>query len=168
MKAARASLVRLADLSRGWKRDKKKKPDGRDSDACPGLSPDFSRFVLTGKAAAQFVHPAGAWLTSGTEIYASRQHAAGDFALGARPWLAKCLRYMLEHEDAKDGDPHVRIHVLSSGMVPSDPIGELTARFKLVARFIGPARKLMMYSDLRVPAGPQDRFPDGDVVLATD
>jgi hypothetical protein len=146
MNAAKASLIRLADLNSGWKRDKK--PNDDDSNNCPGFNPDFSRFVITGKADAAFVHPAGAWLISGTEIYASHAHAAGDFRLGARPGLAKCLRYMLEHETAKEIDPAVRVRVLSSRMVPAARIGERTARFQLVARFTGPARSLTMYVDV--------------------
>jgi hypothetical protein len=146
MNAAKASLIRLADLNAGWKRDKK--PDDDDSNSCPGFNPDFSRFVITGKADAAFVHPAGAWLVSGTEIYASHAHAVGDFRLGARPGLAKCLRYILEHETAKEIDPGVRVRVLSSRMVPSARIGERTARFQLVARFTGPARSLTMYMDV--------------------
>jgi hypothetical protein len=142
-RAARASLIRLADLNTGWKRDKPS--DDSDSDTCPHLSPDFSRFVITGKAKAEFMHPQGAWLISETEIYASRQHAVGDFALSARPWLVKCLRYTLEHAPAKD--PRVRLRVLTARMVPTASIGEFTARIKALARVIGPARQLTMYVD---------------------
>jgi hypothetical protein len=144
MSAARNAVIRLRDLNTGWKRDKK--PDDDDS-TCPGFNPDFSRFVITGKATVAFAHPAGAWLVSGTEIYASRQHAVGDFRLGARPVLARCLRYTLEHETAKEIDPSVRVRVLSSRMLPSPRIGEHSARYQVVARFAGPARTLTMYVD---------------------
>jgi hypothetical protein len=145
MNAAKASLIRLVDLNAGWKRDKK---PGDDSNNCPGFNPDFSRFVITGKADTAFVHPSGAWLVSGMEIYAPRRHAVGDFRLGARPELAKCLRYMLEHETAKGIDPDVRVRVLSSRMLPAPRIGERAARFQLVARFTGPAGSLTMYADV--------------------
>jgi hypothetical protein len=146
MSAARNAVIRLRDLNTGWKRDKK--PDDDDSTTCPGFNPDFSRFVITGKATVAFAHPAGAWLISGTEIYASRQHAVGDFRLGARPELARCLRYMLEHETAKEIDPSVRVRVLSSRMLPSPRIGERSARYQVAARFAGPARTLTMYVDV--------------------
>ena len=144
MSAARNAVIRLRDLNSGWKRDKR--PDDDDSTTCPGFNPDFSRFVITGKATVAFAHPAGAWLISGTEIYASRDHAVGDFRLGARPELARCLRYMLEHETPKD--PSVRVRVLSSRMLPSPRIGERSARYQVAARFVGPARSLTMYVDV--------------------
>jgi hypothetical protein len=145
MNAARATLIRLADLNAGWKRDRQ--PDD-DSNTCPGFNPDFSHFVITGKADAAFEHPAGAWLVSSTEIYASHEHAVGDFRLGARPELARCLRYMLEHETAKQIDSRVVVRVLSSRKLPSPRIGERAARFQLVARFTGPSRALTMYTDV--------------------
>ena len=146
MQAARAGLIRLGDLNAGWARDKH--PDDDDDTTCPGFDPDFSRFVITGKADAAFKHPAGAWLVSGTEVYASHAHAVGDFRLGARPGLARCLRYMLEHDTAKEIDSTVRVKVLTSRMLAAPRLGERSARYQLVARFTGPARALTMYVDL--------------------
>jgi hypothetical protein len=143
-RSAKSALIRIGDLNTGWRQDKTPR---NDSTTCPGFNPDFSRFVITGKADRAFKHPAGAWLVSGTEIYESRAHAIGDFRMGARPALARCLRQMLERDVAKK-DPTVDVRVLTSRMLPAPQLGERAARIQLVARFTGPAASVTMYTDV--------------------
>lgn len=142
-KAARAALLTVRDLQSGFQRTK---PSGDDSSlGCPGYRPDFSKYTITGKAESDFQHPAGAWVTSEVEIYATHADATGDFRLGAKPQLATCFRRMLEKQVT---DPTVTVGVLSSKMLAAPPLGERAARYSAVARFAGPARTLKMYIDL--------------------
>jgi hypothetical protein len=142
-RAARGALLTLADLSAGWRHDKASNDDTVPS--CSGYNPDFSQFVITGRAEADYQHPAGAWVKSEAEVYASHADASGDFRRGARPQLAHCLAILLEKQGA--GDPSVRIKVLSSRMVAAPRLGERAARYKVSARFSGPSRSVTMYMD---------------------
>ena len=140
-KAARAALLTVRDLQSGFQR---KKPSGDSPLTCPGYRPDFSKYTITGKAESNFQHPAGAWVTSGVEIYATHVDATGDFRLGAKPQVATCLKQVLEKQD----DPTVTVKVLRSKRLAAPPLGERAARYSAVVRFAGPARTLNMYLDL--------------------
>jgi hypothetical protein len=126
-KAARGSLLALADLPVGWQHDK---ASGSSSvPRCAGYSPDLSHFTITGKAESDFKLPAGAWVTSEAEVYATPAEATGDFKAGAKPQLATCLAKLLEQQGS--GTAGVKVKVQSARMVAAPHIGERTARYKL-------------------------------------
>ena len=145
-RAARAALLTLADLNSGWQHDKASDNDTVPS--CPGYNPDFSRFVITGKAEASFKHSAGAWVASEAEVYVSHAHATGDFRTGAKPQLARCLADLLEQDES--GNANVDVKVLSSRMVASPHVGERAARYKVTARVSGPNGTVTIYLDFIV------------------
>ncbi len=91
--AARASILTRADLRSGWHPTKSSDDDTYPD--CAAFSPNFSKFVITGKAGSKFNHSGGATLESSAEVYASHAQAVGDFLLG-RPQFATCLRHTSE------------------------------------------------------------------------
>jgi hypothetical protein len=142
MHAARAALVRLTDLQSGFQQTKT--PPSNSPLSCPGWKPDFSHYTITGKAEADYQHPAGAFVMSEAEVYATHADATGDFHTGARPQFAKCLQYALQQQ-ATSG---VVITVQSSKMVAAPHVGERAARFKAVATFRTAANTLDVYMDI--------------------
>ena len=64
---------------------------------CPGLSPDLSRFTITGEAVSrQFVRMDGTSIFSSAEIFRSVSDQRGDWALTARREALACLRHALQ------------------------------------------------------------------------
>jgi hypothetical protein len=145
---ARAMLVRLSDLGAGWRGAPV--PDDDDDLSCPGFDPDFSMFTLTGKADAAFAHPSGASVIAFAEIYATRAQAVGDYRKGAKPAIARCLRWAFEREAKAKPQPGVTMRVLSSRMLASPRLGERSASFRMVVRASAGGRSFRMYVDVLV------------------
>ena len=146
---ARSGLLRPADLAPGWQRT----PSGPDDDEptrCPGWSPDFSAFTITGKARADFEHArAGAAILSTVEVYPSNRQAIGDFRTGAKPGLTRCLRSLL-NEGFRQGGQGVQARVVSARMLRSPRIGDRSATYRLVARVRSAGTSVPAYFDLHV------------------
>jgi len=143
MKAARSAVLTRGDLADGFQQDRAAANDTPLS--CPGYKPDFSRFVMTGKAHANYTNPAGAWIMSAVEVYASRAHATGDFRTGAQPGVAACLARTLRQAGAGG---QVKVTVLSSKMIAAPKLGDRAARYRATARFAGPAATVTVYLDM--------------------
>ena len=142
-RAARAALIKPADLRGDWQRTTSSAEDSVPS--CSGYRPDFSRFTITGKAAADYKTAIGEGLTSSAEVYASHADATADYKLGTKPQVASCLAR--EIEKAAASDPTVQAKTLVAKQVAAPRIGERSARYKLVLRFTGPAGSLPIYVD---------------------
>jgi hypothetical protein len=143
--ASRVS-VRATDLARGWTQTAV--PPENGSMRCPGFSPDFSRFTITGKSRTAFSSTGGRAVVSLVEVYASRAQAVGDFRLGAQPALARCLRSTFE--DAVPAGTSVALRVRSSRMQPLGGVGENGAAFRLVASLSSGNVSLPLYLDALV------------------
>ena len=143
---AKRTTVRLSDLARGWRRVATPSDDDTPT-SCPGFNPDFSRFTITGKAQSTFEHPQGAQIASGIEVFATRAQAAGDFRLGARPALARCLRYLVNRQFAKTG---VRATVRSSRMVAAPRVGTRAAAYRLLAEVQARTNVVRIHLDMLV------------------
>ena len=146
MALARQMTLRATDVGAGWRRTATPKDEDASMN-CPGFNPDFSRFTITGKAESTFQHPAGAQITSAIEVFATRGQAAGDFQLGAKPALARCLRYVLNREFAKT-DLMVRIR--SSRMVAAPRVGARAASYRVLAELDVGAQIVRIHLDMLV------------------
>jgi hypothetical protein len=146
MALARNELVERADLAPGWRRTPSS-PDDDEPTRCPGWNPDFSAFTITGKAKADFRHSrAGASILSTAEVYATRRQAVGDFRVGAKPGLARCLRSLLDEAFSRQRGLEAR--VVSSRMVRGPVIGERSATYRVVARVRAGGSSIPAYFDV--------------------
>jgi len=136
--------LKTADLGAGW--SKQAIPAGEDSGMkCPEVDPDFSKFTITGKARSAFVEQTTTQVLSSIEVYESRSDAVGDFRLGAKPQLAKCLRREIERELSRTGLP---MRVASARVVPAPRVGENRIAFRVVAKIETPAARASIYADV--------------------
>jgi hypothetical protein len=141
---AKRIALQASDLGTGWR--KQPLPAGEDSTMkCPEVDPDFSRFTITGKARNAFVEPTSAQAVSSVEVYKSRSDAVGDFRLGAKPQLAKCLRREIERELSTSGLP---MRVTSARVVTAPRVGENRIAYRVVARIDTGAAKANIYADV--------------------
>ena len=146
MALAKRMTLTGSDLAAGWRRTAT--PKNEDATlSCPGFNPDFSRFTITGKADSTFRHPAGAQITSATEVFATPAQAVGDYRLGARPALAGCLRYLLNREFAKTG---LMARIRSSRMVRAPSVGARAAAYRLVGEAHAGANTVSIHVDMLV------------------
>jgi hypothetical protein len=141
---AKRIAVNTADLGAGWR--KQPVPSGENSKMkCPEVDPDFSRFTITGKASRAFVQGTSAQAISSVEVYESHSDAVGDFRLGAKPQLAKCLRREIERELSTSGLP---MRVASARVVPAPRVGENRIAYRIVAVVDTGAAKANVYADV--------------------
>jgi hypothetical protein len=143
---AKRIAIHVADLGAGWR--KQPIPAGEDARMkCPEVNPNFSRFTITGKARSAFVEQTTTQAISSIEVYESRSDAVGDFRLGAKPELAKCLRREIERELSTSGLP---MRVVSARVVPAPRVGENRIAYRVVARVETAAAKASIYADVIV------------------
>jgi hypothetical protein len=142
---ARRALVRSGDLPAGWRRGPTP-PESSGNERCTGYNPDFSRFTITGKAAATFLNTgAGAQVSTQAQIFPTRAQARGDFIRGAQPGFLKCLARDLRRALAAQG--------LSGAGVTMHPIerlrgvGERALRFRVSVRISVAGRSLEFEND---------------------
>jgi hypothetical protein len=145
MALARKATLRPGDLAAGWRRispgsDENKVP------RCPGYAPDFSKFTITGKSLAAFQGPTGATILSNVEVYRSRADAVGDFRVGAKPALARCIGLLL-NEGAPESQGFT-VDVVSSRQVAAPRVGERAAAYRLVAEVSAAAATVKLYVDV--------------------
>jgi hypothetical protein len=92
--AARAAVLRRADLGAGWSGGTRK-PAPPSPITCPGYAPKQSDLVLTGAAEAQFQHT-GLVLQSDAQVLKTRAMVARDWRRSVTdPRAAACLRHTL-------------------------------------------------------------------------
>lgn len=140
---ARSSVLKLADFAPGWRR-RASAPDDNEPKRCPSWNPDFSAFTITGKATADFEdRQAGVFILSAVKVYASTRQAVGYFRAGAKPGLARCIR----SRASRRGGAGVKLTVVSSRMVPSPPVGDQSATYRLVARGHSGATSVTLHYD---------------------
>jgi hypothetical protein len=141
---AKRVALKAADLGPGWR--KQPLPAGDEGAMkCPEVNPDFSRFTITGKARSAFVETTTTQAISSVEIYKSHSDAVGDFRLGAKPALVKCLRRQIQQELAISGLP---IRITSARVVAAPRVGENRIAYRVVARIETPAAKANIYADV--------------------
>ena len=140
---AKRTTLRATDLTPRWRRVASPKETPL---RCPGFNPDFSAFTVTGEATVTFEHAGGAQITSSADVFATPAQALGDFRTGAKPALARCLRYVLNREFAKTG---VAAQIRSSRMVAPPPrIGARVAAYRLVAEVQARSNVVPIHLDL--------------------
>ena len=145
---AKRAVLQQADVGPDWSRV----PTQRRSDgqfACASFKPDFSAFTVTGQASASFreASPPGAQIDSTVAVLRTKAQAAGDFRLGAKPQLARCLaeelrRAFRRYPDGVEGE------LLSSKMVPAPKLGERSAAYAITARLSGNGNSLPVFVDV--------------------
>jgi hypothetical protein len=140
---AKRIALKAGDLGAGWT----KKPLQASAQRlhCAEFNPDFSAFTITGKARTAYAYASSAQVISSVEVYKSRQEAIGDFKLGAKPELAKCLRRDLDKQFAASGLP---IRVTSARVVPAPRVGEQRIAYRVVAKVDTASGKANVYTDL--------------------
>jgi hypothetical protein len=132
MALARRILLHQADVGPDWVRVGSV-PTSGSSLSCPGFDPDFSRFTITGESSAVYEYKSVDSIVASAEVYPSRAQAAGDFALGARPQFAACLRHVLLRSFASLGGA-VKVSGVSAREVSAPRLGEQSAAYRLVAK----------------------------------
>lgn len=140
---AKRIALKAGDLGAGW--TKKPLPASEQRLHCREFNPDFSAFTITGKARTAYAHASAAQVISSVEVYKSRKDAVGDFKLGAKPELAKCLRRDLDKQFAASGLP---IRITSARVVPAPRVGEQRIAYRVVAKVETASGKANLYADL--------------------
>jgi len=137
--------VKRSDLGPGWMQ-RPAPAESNDDWSCPGFNPDFSAFTITGKATTTFARENGSTVVSVVEIYPNRAQARGDFALGAKPAVARCLKLALERELAQQAG--FTATVTSARQVRAPRLGERAVAYRIVVRLRSGARSIAMYVDV--------------------
>jgi hypothetical protein len=147
MALARKATLQPGDLAAGWRRIS---PGSGESKvpSCPGYAPDFSKFTITGKSQSAFAHPSRGSILSNVEVYRSNAQAAGDFQLGTRPPVARCLKVLLD--EVFSAGQGFTARVVSSKQLTAPRIGERAAAYRLVAEVTASGTQLELYIDVLV------------------
>jgi hypothetical protein len=129
--AAKAAVLRSADLGAGWKGGLKKSPkvSGVTSeDECPGLwEPKQSDLVITGLAESKFTAP-GAEISSTVQVYKTVRMSKLDWQRTVvHPGVIPCLRRKL----APESEPGFRFVSLTRTPFPQIA-GNAAVRFRIV------------------------------------
>jgi hypothetical protein len=141
MKVARGAVLRTRDFKTRWKAQT---PDQDGPGGCASFRPDFSQFVITGKAKSD-LHATGWRLVSQLAIFASQAQAAADFRLSVKA----LMRCEMTKKTEKDGD--VTMDVIAATHTAAPGIGQQSARFQLAGRVSRPGRKpVTFYTDVIV------------------
>jgi hypothetical protein len=145
---ARQAVLRQSDVGPDWDRvPTRTKSSGQF--ACSSFRPDFSSFIVTGKASASFrlTSPAGAQMDSTVAVFRKKAHAVADFRLGAKPQLAQCLAQELRRA-FRSYPEGVRGRLLSSKMVTPPTLGERSAAYAITAKLSGNGTSLPVFVDV--------------------
>ena len=130
MGLAKRAVARKVDLARGW-RLVSTQPGKRGADRCAGYDPDWSAFVITGKARSIFSHRAGGQIVSDVAVFPNARHAAGDFKVGAKPGFLRCLRSAVLQGIRGEG---FRARVTSSRMSLTPRVGAQSVSYHVVTK----------------------------------
>jgi hypothetical protein len=145
---AKRSVLRQADVGPDWTRVPTQKRKGGQF-TCASFKPDYSAFTVTGQASASFreASPPGAQIDSTVAVFRTKAQAVGDFRLGAKPQLARCLAEELRRAFRRYPDG-VEGTLLSSKMVPAPKLGERSAAYAITARLSGNGTSLPVFVDV--------------------
>jgi hypothetical protein len=145
---AKRAVLRQADVGPDWSRVATQKRKGGQF-ACASFKPDFSAFTVTGQASASFreASPPGAQIDSTVAVFRTKAQAVGDFRLGAKPQLARCLAEELRRAFQRYPDG-VEGKLLSSRMIPAPKLGERSAAYAITARLSGNGNSLPVFVDV--------------------
>jgi hypothetical protein len=142
---AKQAVLSQDDVGPDWVQLPTRKRDGSQF-TCASFRPDYSRFTVTGQAHASF-RQSGAQIDSSVAIFKTRVQAVGDFRLGAKPQLARCLASQLR-QTFRTYPEGVRGTVLSSKMVRAPKLGEQAAGYAIEARLSGNGTTVPVFVDV--------------------
>jgi hypothetical protein len=147
MRLAKQAVVQRSDLGAGWTRARPTPSDQQAAPDCPSYRPDFSKFTIAGQAESQFSSQGGlVSVLSRVEVYASRRHAQGDFALSTLPPVARCLGVMLRRETpTPEGFTH---KLVSARRVGTPRLGERAAGYRLVSELSKHGTAVRLHTDV--------------------
>lgn len=145
---AKRAMLTQDDVGPDWSRVPAQRRDGGQF-ACATFKPDFSAFTVTGQASASFREgsPPGAQIDSTVAVFRTKAQAVGDFRLGAKPQLARCLAEELRRAFRRYPEG-VEGKLLSSQMVPAPKLGERSAAYAISARLSGNGNSLPVFVDV--------------------
>jgi hypothetical protein len=147
--AAKASVLRAADLGPGWKGGlTKAEVDG--ADGCPEFKPKQADLVVTGLAESEFKHRPGALnITSQAQVLKTKAMVRLDWERTvAHPAVLRCMRRAF----ADTGDKTVRF--VSANRISFPRVGERAARFRVVMNYVvGKDTVPMLFDFVAVEAG---------------
>jgi hypothetical protein len=147
VRLAKQAVLQQADVGPDWSRvATQKRSEGQF--ACASFKPDFSAFTVTGQTSSSFRSTApGAQIDSTVAVFRTKAQAVGDFRLGARPQLARCLAQELRSAFRRYPEG-VEGKLLSSKMVPAPRLGERSAAYAITARLSGNGTSLPVFVDV--------------------
>jgi hypothetical protein len=141
--AARAAVLRPADLGSGWTGGAKK-PSLSSKPPCTNWQPKQSDLVLTGAAESDFKHP-GLEIDSGAQVLRTAEMVHLDWQRTAvAPELVPCLRSYLQTQSTSDAKV-VSVHRLAFPRVaPAD----YTAAYRVEIHVQASGTTVPVYSDV--------------------
>jgi hypothetical protein len=126
MAAARASLLRTADLGTGWTGGATKAPRPQGPD-CATFSPKQADLVVTGAADAEFASTIGGLrVESEVQVLKTPAMVETDFARTVRPELIRCFAAGLERSAGAGA------RVVSTRRLPFPRVGSASAAYRVV------------------------------------
>ena len=141
---AKRISVRPGDVGAGWVRTPVQ-TSGGERLTCPGFDPDFSAFTITGRENVAYAQPNGTSIISFVEVYKSARDAIGDFTLGAKPQVARCLGASLQRQlDASAVIATVR----SARVVAAPRVGDRRIAYRVIARLEAVGQRVDVYLDV--------------------
>jgi hypothetical protein len=128
--AARTSLLKLADLGKGWTGAAVTTQRGIQL-SCPGHAPSAKGIVETGGAASPSFSgsQAGPFVQQNTSVYATTVQANAWWQRAVTPSLATCVAQTFDALAARG----VRVKLLSKGKLPFSTALSHTAAYRVVA-----------------------------------
>jgi hypothetical protein len=139
--AAKASLLTLNDLGKGWTAGATGTPGLHLS--CKGYSPSGKGVVETGAAGSPGFASSnvGPWVSQTTSVYGSSKQASTLWTRAVRPGLVACVTQTVKAVEAQG----IKVNVVSQGKLPFGKITRLIAAYRVVANLTSAgktARKL--------------------------
>ena len=134
--AAKASLLTLSDLGKGWQAGPTGTPGLHLS--CRGWTPSGNGIVETGAAGSPSfaATQVGPFLSQTTSVYASPKQASTYWARAVQPGLVACVVQTV----AALGARGIHVKVVSKGGLPVSKASNLTAGYRVVANLTSPGK----------------------------
>lgn len=134
--AAKASLLKLSDLGKGWQAGATGTPGLHLS--CKGYSPSGTGIVEAGAAGSPGFASSqvGPWVSQTTSVYGSTKQASTYWARAVKPGLVGCVIQTVRAVEAQG----IKVKVLSQGNLPFGKVAPLTAAYRVVANLTSPGK----------------------------
>ena len=134
--AAKASLLTLSDLGKGWQAGTTGTPGLHLS--CKGWTPSGSGIVETGAAGSPSfaATQVGPFLSQTTSVYASPKQASTYWDRAVQPGLVACVVQTVAALEARG----IHVDVVSKGALPVTKASNLTAGYRVVATLTSPGK----------------------------